>query len=111
MVAAEIEAGDHCAGNEHVDILCKQEKTEFHGAVFRVVTADQFRFAFRHIEGGAVAFGQGADKENDKTQWLIQYIPAETGLLLYNGAQTQRAAQHDHRNEGKSHRQFVRNHL
>ena len=58
MITAKEKRGDYCPGNEHVDIFRKKIKSQFHAAVFRMVSSNQFCFAFGEIKMRTVRLGK-----------------------------------------------------
>src|SRR5690349_20060032 len=75
MITAEIHGRDDSGGNKHVDIFRKQEESQLHGAVFRMVTPNQFRFTFGQIERRAIRFRKRTDKKYEESEWLYKDVP------------------------------------
>ena len=77
MPAAKKEGHANHAGGNHSGIFAQEEKRESHGAVFGVVSADQFLLGFGHVERSAIRLGMDADQKQDKRERLRENVPRQ----------------------------------
>ena len=66
MPAAEEKRHGQSANGEHAKIFRQEKRGVFEAGIFGHVTGDDFRFAFRDIEGSAVRFDQTGDKKQNE---------------------------------------------
>src|SRR5207245_8030249 len=77
--AAEIERGGHGSDYNHCRVLGHEKERPTKARVFGVKAGDQLGLRFRQIEWCAVVFGNAADDEDHKTDWLIDKEPDRIG--------------------------------
>ena len=66
MPAAEKQSHGESADREHPEIFRHEKGGVFEAGIFGHVAGDDFRFAFRDIEGSAVGFDQTGDKKQNE---------------------------------------------
>ena len=66
MPAAEEQCHGESANGEHPKILRHEKGGVFEAGIFGHVAGDNFRFAFRDIEGSAVGFNETGDKKQNE---------------------------------------------
>ena len=96
MPAAEKQSRQQEAGRDHVRVFAKKEQPELESAVFGVVAADQLLLGLGQVERQPIALRQHADQKDQKSQRLIEDVPATFDLLLDRPLQVQRAGEQDH---------------
>src|SRR5208282_5352131 len=72
---AEKQGDANRAGGDHAGIFAEEEQGEPHGAVFGVITADQFLLGLGGVKRRAVGLGVNADEKHDESERLSKYIP------------------------------------
>jgi hypothetical protein len=101
----------HGRGSDHVGVLTQEEERELHGAVFGVVSADEFGLGLRKIEGQTVGLGERRDQEDDEGQRLLEDHPAVLGLIPDDVAQVEALGEEEDRNHTHAHGDLVGDHL
>ena len=92
-----------------------------------MVAAHEVRFTFGHVKRRTVGFRKNGGEEYDETdsyghqqypalpaQALAPHgkqEPAVGGLVFHDVGQVQRAVNHQHRDDGQTHADFIGNHL
>ena len=117
MPSAEEQRHADGAGGDHSGIFTQEKQGESHGAVFGVISADQFLLRFGDVERGAVGLRVDADKEHDKRQRLGEHIPGGDdfrpvmALLLDQEIQIEGPVHEDDADDGQSKRDLVGDHV
>ena len=125
--APQEQRDDKGGSHHHGGIFPHEELGEFHGGVFRMVAAHEVRFTFGHVKRRTVGFRKNGGEEYDETDSYghQQYpaLPAQAlaphgkqepaigGLVFHDVGQVQRAVNHQHRDDGQTHADFIGNHL
>ncbi len=128
--ATEEKRDDHGRADDHGGVFAHEEHGEFHRRILRVITSDQFGFAFGKVEGHPVGFSEnrnGEDQEGDRSREPEQRFfqsdseticipdrqqqPTVIGLVLDDFAKIQVTEIHQNRYDRKAERDFVGNHL
>src|SRR5579859_1973109 len=112
--ATEKEDCGEARHRNHAGVFRDEEHGELEAGIFGVEAGDEFGFSFRQIEGHAVGFGNGGDKEAEKTHDLrkamnAEDIPAQEAvlaavLLIDNFRETETVGHQHHADYGHSER-------
>ena len=108
-VATEEQNGPEAAECKGMQKFTGIEHAELHARIFDVVTGDQFRFAFCHIERSASEFGDGGDEEDQRGKRSQEYKP-DILLALDDRAHAHRAREYRRDQQHGQHRDFKRDH-
>ena len=88
-------------------VFAHVEHTELHGAVFRVITGNQFRVAFRNVKRRTSRFGDGRKKEAEECDRLNENAPSVLFLPTDNAFDAKGSSKKHHAHHRNSQADFV----
>ena len=121
MPAAEEENGGDAGDRDDVAVLGHEERRKTHARVLGVKAGNELGFGFGQVEGDAIGFGECGSQENDEAEdlWdrrsedapLGDQAEVESCLAVDHFAEAQRVEHQQRSHDGKSHGEFVADHL